>query len=66
MTIIECVTPGVVEAVDAEGLGMSGLESLKLVTGSCSRRIDYFRAMYQRGFDDGRPSNAWVAALPPI
>ena len=25
-----------------------------------------FRAMYQRGFDDGIPSNAWVAALPEV
>ena len=25
-----------------------------------------FRAMYQRGFDDGKPSNAWVAALPEV
>ena len=23
-----------------------------------------FRAMYKRGFDDGKPSNAWVAVVP--
>ena len=25
-----------------------------------------FRAMYAKGFDDGKPSNAWVKALPEV